>query len=120
MSGHHQRINLRIILIREDSRSIYVLQMATSAKPADMRDSRGEKGWKVGIFSLCIYSFGLIDRSILKRDIIICELRKGFVETQHCHHHGDRFFRDSWLVIITTLLIYILFGLVMGQDITKD
>lgn len=67
-----------------------------------------------------MHIFVWCDWSILKRDIIICESSKGVVETQHCHYHGDRFFRDSWLVIITTLLIYILFGLFMGQDITKD
>lgn len=48
------------------------------------------------------------------------QVEKRFFETQHCHHHGDGFFRDSWLIIISTLLIYILFGLVMGQDITED
>lgn len=75
---------------------------------------------KVGIFSLCIYSFGVIDWSILKRDIIICELRKGVVNRIIIIIMGSDLLEILWLVIITTLLIYIMFGLVMGPDITKD
>lgn len=99
--------------------AIYVLNMASLTKLFDMRILEAKMVGRYAFFH-CIYSFGVIDRSILERDVIICELRKGIVKSQHCHHHGVRFTRDLWLVIITTLLIYIMFEFVMGPDTTKD